>query len=822
MTKINSTAGRTGLMITAGSAMAATMMATGAQAAQTDVTVGGAPAAAVAHDPIDAVLSNVGEILAQVDAAIAGIDHTVTPTTNTSVGVANNDILATALGNSFDSHIDLSVIANDGLGDGAAALGFAYNDAHIGSAITNSSISIDLADFISGSVSTVDNTIAAHSIANNGITLLDGPLPNTYISTELGSSALDFPGATDWLNASGSLVVSTLQINNDPATTSLVSADTIALDLISTDTNIVSASPELDRNTISGAAEGNSSNSLIDVQSGGSPNFAGSAVLTNSQLNYGTTGGTEIIAENINSLIFSTIDADTNVNTLAGSLTVDDNKVSSSATGNSAVGSAPGQVGNSIVLGDGVSFTPSGAPAASAEIDYTGLGLTALVTADVVINSSQANLGPSNNGRLSIEATTDNATVGADVQAIDAGSISVSNNDATSLARGNAASSLFDTGAGSAFFNGAVAVVNQQTDTYADVTATTTVSDIGVDVAFAGIAQLANSSVAVDGNTSSASAYGNQINQAANVTATSFAGMPENNARLRGGTGPVDGFIDTLGNVTVSSLQSIYSSDVIAREDSSLYLDTHALTVLASGLEATGNVQEAIVVGNGGTNSLVAKSTTNAVGMGVTSIQIVADDSTISADTNSEAQITSEFSIDASTLDLTNNLQRAIAYGGSVSNTLDITTQALSSTTTGMSSTVIFDQGATDGFVLDNTTPPVVDSANGLLNVQSVSADISATSSAPQAFAVEVTGDATNGSSIVNDGNALVGAAYGSNALNVASLKVGDVTSGDNNYEDILALANVQTVAGDDTSIQAEASGGSVVNTLVTGLLTDS
>lgn len=829
---ISANKGRGRLLITVGTAMAASLVASGAQAAEAEIDPTGTVVTVEGHATVQSVLSNVADILASIEDADGAITETESPTGTTSLQVSDNEILATAIANDGTNIAPLGAIQNNPPNDGLASLvylvnGQPGNSGPVTSEITDSSIVIDLQNFEDGSASTIDNTIAAHSAGNVSETTVSGAIPNTYTSTLPGSSTLDFASGLggSLLLASGSVVASTVQLNNDPAVTSTVDTDAITLDLISTVANTITASPELDRNEISAAAEGNSATTLIDVASGGAPTFVGSAVLTNAQLNNATVADGEIVAESIDSLIFATVDATAGVNVLEGGLSVDDNEISSSASGNQALGTAPGEAGNSIVFADGISVQPnSGVTAASTETEYTGLGMTSEIIADIVIDNSQVNIGPGNGTRLSIEAITDGSIIGADVQAINDGSVSVSGNETSSTARGNTASSAFATGDASAIFDATLAVANQQTNTYANVSATTTGTDIGADVVFAGNAQdLDDSSVLVNGNTSSAAAYGNQVSQSANVEATSFAGMPQPNARLRGGTGgvPGDGHIDTNGNVTVSSLQSIYSSNVTASEDGDVYLDVHGDSVISAGLEATGNTQEAIALGNTGSNTLSATSTTNVAGMGVASVQIVADDTTISATTASQARITSEFDVESSSLELTDNLQRSIAYGGSASNTLDLETEEMNSDTTGISSTVVYDAGAVDGFVLDNTTTPVVDSANGLLNIQSVGATILAESNAPQAFLVDVAGDVIDGGSLVNSGNALVSAAYGTDARNTATLDVGNVISDDSNYEDILALANVQTVAADST-ISAEASGGTVVETTVDGVLSNS
>lgn len=831
--------GRAKLLISVGTAMTVALMATGANAADTVIGPGGTPVAPTGHETAGTPQSNTAEILASIINATVGTDSDGAGDLATDT-VSANSILATAVGDNFDDTIDLSLIANDVGGDGAGSLGFQMNSGEISSLVRTSDISIDFSQFQSGSVANTDNTIAAKSTANAGSTSLAGAIPNTYTSTAPGSTELTsgIPLA-DWLDASGSLVASTVQVNAGSGaeginTHARSDANEITLDLVSPAANTIAASPQLDRNSTDASAQGNSSTSSIDVQAGGAPALAASAVLTNGQINVGT-GGDRIVGRNNDSLIFTTIQATAGTNTIAGGLTVDDNTASSSASGNEALGSN-GTAGNSVTFGNGVSFDGAGAASASTNIAYNTSTMDGTVGADVAVFNSQGNIGAANGDRIDIRARTVRPTIGADVQAIDGGSISVSGNAATSLARGNVATSAFSDGTGVAHFDGTVAVANQQTNVYTDVSARTRDTDLGVSVAFLGATTLPDSSVSVDGNTSSAAAYGNQASQSLDLSATT-SDLPQDDAVLSGGTGP-DGNIHTAGNVTVANLQSVYSSDVSATDSGDIYLDADGTdTIDTSMLEVINNLQRAFAFGDSGANELSVSGTIPSAGVGLASVQIVADDSHIDATDASQARIRAA-GVDGSSLEVSGNVQFALAYGASVSNDLNLTAQTLGTNTSGPSSTITYDPAATNGLVLDHTTPPSIDSANGLLNDQSVSGPITARAGQADSFLVTVDGSVTDGGSLSNGGhledgvlvngqlednvpiggNSLLAAAYGTDAVNMADLDVGELFSAANNpnYEDVLALANAQTVT-EGSAISAEASGGAVVDTAVTG-----
>ena len=121
----------------------------------------------------------------------------------------------------------------------------------------------------------------------------------------------------------------------------------------------------------------------------------------------------------------------------------------------------------------------------------------------------------------------------------------------------------------------------------------------------------------------------------------------------------------------------------------------------------------------------------------------------------------SAISSDNSQLTLSNNLQRGIAYGNSVSNTLGIDAQTMTVAPAGgdVASSVSYYQDGAYGLLLDNDTLPAVNAAYGLLNDQSLNGDVTATASGGDgaSFAVNVSnGVGTSG--IVNDANALVAA----------------------------------------------------------------
>ncbi len=830
MTKITDK-GRNQLLATVGTAMAASMMVTSAYAAETVVTpvlpgpltvdtnVNG-------HDIIDAVLDNVATINATISGTSGGVGVEETSTTTSSVSVDGNDILGTAIGNNFDNEIDLSVLENDIVSDGAAALGFETNTGAITTTIENNDVFVSIPDFQTGSVAVTGNDIEGRATGNAGSTNLEGLVPNTYSSGIAGSSVLASGAIVgDWLNADGSVVASTVQINANPDIESNVIDNNIYLELISTGDNTVTAAPTVDSNTIAANAKGNSSNSTIGIEAGGSPDFTGSLVLTNAQSNADVLGNGLIEADNLDSEIYGEIEANLllDINTLNGSLAVEGNAITATASGNDALG-ANGVAGNRILIADGMSFQGNAVTASSVSAYNSGV-VSDVVTADVVISSSQGNVGASNGNRMVIEAEVDDGNIYGDVESLDTGSVTVADNDVSATARGNAASSSFATGDGSAYFNGTVAVSNQQTNLYTNVQAYNDVPDISADVAYSDGAVLEDSTVSVDGNSTSASAYGNLVSQSVALEATA-TNLPDDRVNLTGGTGP-DGNVSAQGNVVVTNLQSQYSANVLADlDDSEIYADSDAVLTVDSSISVTDNTQEAIAIGNSASNGLSLSGTTVDTGAGISSVQIVADASSVTAVGSAHAYTQTD-DVSGSTVETSGNLQRSIAYGGSAGNTLavDAETITVSSDVADVASTITVNSAATDGFALDFTNAPAVAAAYGVLNVQSVSAAISAEANggdgSSSAYS-DINGDVVAGSSVITDGNSIVGAAYGTDANNQASLDVGNLTATpatiplEPDFATVMNVTNAQTVT-ELASVYAEASGSETFESYIGG-----
>ena len=821
---------RTKLLGSVATTVLATLMAGGAYAAETSVSSDLSAASAAGHKYIFQPVTNSGTIGASVTNEQGGLTVTgdQTGTTNT---VTDNIINANATANAFTNSVDLSLIQDDPgtpTNVGIASLGLAANTGAVTSSVTGSALELDLTGFQSGTAINNANTIQAATTVNAGATSVAGTIPNGYTSLTEGVTNLGF-GTTDPASASqGSVAASSIQSNEGVNHSATAANNVVSLALQSDLTNTVDTSPTLDRNMIDSTLAVNSATSTVDIQQGGAPTFAGSAVIANGQGNVDSSA----TATNEGSRISATVEGTTGgaVNRLNGGLSVQRNIISSAVVGNQANGNN-GTAGNRILIGDTVSVDGPGTSAGTGTefrptegtpgsfIEYNSGDLASESVADFVIQSSQGNVdGPSAATDLALSSTTLDGTVTAFVRSLDDGSITLADNAVTSRAIGNAASSAVMSGADAAAFEATVAVSNQQSNDNVDVAATTSGAAVvaitsGASGAGGGVTN--ESAVTVTGNRTVATGYGNDATQTVALSANTLnptAGL----ANMQGGTaGPTnDGNVAVTGNVTIANLQSNYSSDVTVQNTGSVVgLDADSRETLAgqpraviaaSTLATDTNVQEAVALGSRGVNALSLDGNTVGGGAGIANVQIVDNTSTISAElSGSQAGLVAGTHVESSSLSVTGNIQRAIGYGTTASNDLSVTANGVNVTPGTNATEIAYD--TTGQPFHSSASQPTLEAAFGVLSDQSLEDTVTA-SAAGNLIAQAVEGDLT-GSSAANDRNAMVAAGYGLDATNRIDLDIGTLDTGGSPAV-VGSLANTQAVVGASAAVSATVSGG--------------
>jgi hypothetical protein len=788
-----------------GMAVVATLFAGGAQAADTSYSFTGDPALvnASGHQTQNLLLNNSGVVSATLQNGQGNISASGAQTAN-STFLTGNTMGASAIGNvalPVNTSIDLILISDTAGGNtGLATLLHSTNTGAVSSLVEDNSLSIVLTGFESGSAVNKDNTISASTVVNQGTSSIAGAVPVGYTSVTPGSASLSsFVGPVESA-AQGSIVVTTAQQTSNVASSAIAADNAVALTLTAgIMADALEAGAAVTGNKIVASTKGNSSASTIDIQTvEGAPTFAGSAVVSNTQL--GTNAPAS--ATNVNGSVRATVTGDNFVSELGGSLTVSGNSISSATIGNEALGSGTNPVGNQILLADGLSFAGPGGSIAPPGATLNGYADGTAVNADLVISNLQRNTSVA--GSV-MGSSTINGAVEASVESLVNGAVALSDNTITSSATGNAARSALASGTNAASFSGSAALANQQDNITVGVTAINAGSSIE---ATAGSVQ--NSSVSVADNRSSASARGNEVGQSLSLDATTLT---------LGGTvdlsSQANGLLQANGMATVSNRQ-VNTGTAVSASNIASSIGQRAVAVTGPTLSVTGNTQDAVALANNASNQLNLTGTTVSGGAGILSQQRVdAEDADITPASTVTATLSgarafieagSGGSVAGSTLAVTENLQEAIAYGNLVNNAMSVAgTTLVVPETLDTASTVMFD-------MMDNVPSGNVVAAYGVLSQQSVLSDVSARATSSGASSqIAVIGSLDN-STALNDANTLSTEAYGNYGQSGLSLNATNVGVGA--FSSVGNLTSLQSV---DAAITAQAATGAVALTSVSG-----
>jgi hypothetical protein len=807
-------AGQRPVLGTIGAAVLATLMSGGVQAAGTDV--GGAPFN-TGHDPASSVTSNHGPVAAGIDGGSVVID------TGTQTGSSNtinaNSVKASATGNSAQNSVDLGVIASpDGLGTSSLAVQGNSEDASVNSTVTNSRLAVQSTSLGAGSVTNTANTISASTTLNSATSVISGDVPVGVALPTAGTSTFGLEvdaGGSGLGTAAGGIVATSFQqsfggVNSSGAH---VDGNEVAIQLAvpanpvsGPDTSLV-----LDQNAVAATFKGNTARNSVSIGSGDAPSFAGSAVVTNLQSNVGDFAlDGDATASNTLSVVGAQV-----FGSAPGTVSVDSNSISSSSTGNEAVGATAGTAGNQIVLGAGLSIAGAGGATVNRSslipsVDADPAVLSSTVSADLAIVNGQSSED------ANFSSLTQDGLVTATVQTVRGGQIDLATNTISASAKGNDASSALATTDNGATLSATSAIANHQVNQGTAISAVieTTGAASGV-LALAGTddGTVADSTVAVTGNAATASAYGNRASQSIALAANS---VPLSAGAVSLASDSAARSVSATGAATITNLQANISSPTTAQNQGiaiGAVIDSGGVNpnTLGDNTVAVGaNVQEAVAVGNSGNNGLSLTGNSVGSGAGIASAQTT-QGSSVSAEVGGDS--TSIFAgthVADSTLALTGNTQQAIGYGNTVANELTVDSGAaiVSPATAGVASTVSS---------LDPSTN-AVSAGFGIQNSQTSGSAVGAQASSspivpdgPTALAVFVEGGVA-GSTLGNTANSQLAAAVGNDASNVLSLDangIGSVAGGAS------SVANVTSVQAAASSVSASSLGRNVVLTHV-------
>lgn len=266
-----------------GSAVAmALIAASGAQAAETSVDAAYS-GTATGTPSVNSGNTNAANVTATVLNATVGTTSVGTPGVPNPVAAATagNLVGATATGNSFANAIQpLTPLPVDN----AATLGVSSNTGVINANVVNARLLQESAVLQSGSVVNVDNTISASTTLNSGSSVVSGTASGSG-TTQAGTSVLTYPAGMQLFDAKGNIVVTSVQSATGGSSGALVQGSLVDLVLTTHALSPLTTQAALDRNSISAVLKANSATTTAEIDSGGAPAFAGSAVVANLQAN---------------------------------------------------------------------------------------------------------------------------------------------------------------------------------------------------------------------------------------------------------------------------------------------------------------------------------------------------------------------------------------------------------------------------------------------------------------------------------------------------------------------------------------------------------
>jgi hypothetical protein len=282
-------------------------------------------------------------------------------------------------------------------------------------------------------------------------------------------------------------------------------------------------------------------------------------------------------------------------------------------------------------------------------------------------------------------------------------------------------------------------------------------------------------------------------------------------------TGVAD--VNAEGAALLSSTQTNTNTNVAAQNIVTSIAISAGVTA-GSSLELKSNTQDATAIGSSAVNALGLSGTTVGTGAGIVSTQTNDVNSGVFAGTVGSANITATSlgagSTAASSASLTDNALKSRATGGNVTNTL--TAAATTVTLTAIDN--INSADLTDVELSSDTSlQGAAYGAYATLNDQLISGDVEAitetTGFDDAGYAVSITGDVKNGSSVNSDRNAITAQAQGAVAANTTIVSVGGTLS-QATAETPLAggVANAAVIA----NIQELSDGANILARVVTGV----
>ncbi len=805
------------LTVTASSAIMATAMLAAPSQAQITITPGATPTIVT-----DSVLESIiqahivgGDVLPQTNTANSTADASLNATTTNdgnATGTFENNANAAdaeAFGNRDGVAASLSTIGSTVQPDDGIALSSASlnddNGVGIGGAITanadNSDIGFTGTDFVNGSVDVSGNSVTATTVVNLGSGDFDmaitgsEPVGYTGLATTNAAVVADLSDdTTDYARLSGSLLISSVQesVSGEDSQAS-AEYNNVFIDIDRTGDADVNGTLTLDNNTIAADFTGNDRTASIAIAADDAKS-AVTAAISNVQLMDANDNIASALTTNndINGNVWTDNFGEDTTRFVDSSLSLSDNEISASATGNTAT--------TAISLADGLAYNTAAANDATAVIDENDIDGFKIVDVQSTAGLVGSNTQLVENGF--IEAYKIDNTISSDVQSLVSSSIDMSRNRQVAQATGNNLDAAITSGDSSATFDASAALVSRQELDNVRISAYSDENDVEARLGYDNGGTFVDSSVTLDANVLAASATGNKGRQDITLSATDLTlGGGEDGARLVGDLlpGAEDSLVYADGAVVIANAMVNTASDVSAySNDDDLRINAgDNLNESGSNTSTaiTNNVQQAYAAGSDAGNSIALNGVDVGTGAGISNVQASDALSDVSAYIEAEAEIDYDWDMDNASGTISDNEQSAIARGAVAANTLDVVAQTVV-TSNGNDTSASTDLGA-----LYNS----VDAAYGIANTQGIQGDVTAeafSDGGDDNFEFDVYSNLDSSTVEVVD-NKLLAQAQGVVATNAATLDVGSLTSIFG--EDDAAVANLQVVDGSD--ILANATG---------------
>lgn len=458
--------------------------------------------------------SNVG-VLFESDLSGGGVS---------SITVSNNTLQSLAFGNQRSSSTGLSLLTSSLLSMNLQSLSGLIIEGGFGSlsvsaTVSGSSAFITQDGMASADLALSNNTLAARTQLNVADLRVEGAIPAGFASIAEGSSEVELgetgasigtTGTSADAGSTGTVNLSNLQSTFSASPSATVDTAGVRLTVSGTTpieegVSVFRDDASVSGNTLSASTGINTATSLFTADAT-SAAWTGSVSVTNLQNaaaidttldSLASVSGSAVTAD----LRFGGTDGQTD---LTGSLTLNDNQISASSTGNSAgsrTASGAISAGNAITFEGGADIT--GSASGTGTTVSLGATSTAASAADLTLVNAQANAS----SNFTTSVTDGNVTSRIDNLA--GGTLTQSGNAITASSTANLAGNLVSAGqsASVANFTGSVAALNVQSNTTLNSTASVEDSAVSAVVGIAGAEP--KGTVTLSNNTLAATAEGN-------------------------------------------------------------------------------------------------------------------------------------------------------------------------------------------------------------------------------------------------------------------------------------------------------------------------